>query len=55
MPNHQSNLVIALNALSQMFCIFTNTTAYLMADTSLHLPLAVALPALVDSLSSTGH
>ena len=44
LPNCQSNLVIALHALSLLFCYFISTTAYLWADLSLHLPLAVALP-----------
>ena len=44
LPNYQSNLAIALYALSLLFCIFVNTTAYHCADTSLHLPLAVTLP-----------
>ena len=37
LPNCQSNLVIAFDALSPLFCIFTNTTAYHWADKSLHL------------------
>ena len=45
LPNCQSNLVIALDALTLLFCIFINATAYHCADTSLHLPLAVTLPA----------
>ena len=45
LPDCQSNLVIALHALSLFFCKFTNTTAHLWAYMSLHLPLAVALPA----------
>ena len=40
----QSNLVIALDALSLLFCILIKTTAYYWADTSPHLPLAVMLP-----------
>ena len=44
MPNCQSNLVIALGALSLLFCIFVNTTAYHWADMSLHLSLAVVPP-----------
>ena len=44
LPNRQSNLVIALYALSLLFCNFINTTAYHWADTSLHIPLAVGLP-----------
>ena len=43
LPNLDSNLVIALHALSLFFCIFINTTAYFWADMSLLLPLAVAL------------
>ena len=39
--NCQSNLIIALDALSLLFCIFINTTTYDWADKSLHLPLAV--------------
>ena len=34
----------ALHALSLLFFYFISTTAYLWADLSLHLPLAVALP-----------
>ena len=44
LPNCQSNLVIALDELSLLFCIFINTAAYNWADISLHLPLAVKLP-----------
>ena len=47
LPNNKSNLVIALDALSLLFCIFINTTAYYWGDASLHLPLAVALITLV--------
>ena len=43
LPNCQSNLVIALLALSLLSYNFINTTAYLWADTSRHLLLAVAL------------
>ena len=43
-PNCQTNLIIALYALSLLFCHFINTTAYHWADMSLHLPLAVVLP-----------
>ena len=41
--NRQSNLVISFHALSVLFCILINTTAYHSTDMSLHLPLAVAL------------
>ena len=54
LPNGQSNLVIALHALSLLsllFGNFINTTAYLWAYTSLHLPLAVVLPALFNHSS----
>ena len=44
MPNCQSNLAIVHDALSILFCIYINTTAYHWADMCLHLPLAVALP-----------
>ena len=44
LPNCQSNLVIALHELTLLFCFFINTTAYLLEDMSLHLPLAAALP-----------
>ena len=44
LPNCQTTLVIVLDALSLLFCIFINTTAYHLANTSLHLPLAVTLP-----------
>ena len=44
MPNCQSSLVIVLHAMTLLFCDFKTTTAYLWTDTSLHLPLAVALP-----------
>ena len=43
-PNRQSNLFIALNVPSLLFCIFMNTTAYRWADMSLHLLLSAALP-----------
>ena len=44
LPNCQSNLVIALDAQSLLFCNFIKTAAYHWADASLHLLLAVALP-----------
>ena len=40
LPNGQTTLVTALDALSLLFCIFINTTAYHLADTSHHLILA---------------
>ena len=40
----QSYLVIALHSMSLLFYNFRNTTAHHWADTSLHLPLTVALP-----------
>ena len=39
LPNCQTNLVIVLYALPLFFCNVINTTAYHMADTSLHLLL----------------
>ena len=45
--NGQSNLDIALHALSLLFWYFINTTAYHWAGTSLHLLLVVALRGLV--------
>ena len=44
LPNCQSNLVISLDTLFLLFCIFINTTAFHWADTSNHLQLAVKLP-----------
>ena len=43
LPNCQTTLVIALDALFLLFCIFINTTAYHWADTSLHLLLRIHL------------
>ena len=48
LANRQTNLDIALCTLSLLLSNFINTTAYLWADMSLHLPLPVVLP---DSLS----
>ena len=39
LPNCQMTLVIALDALSLLFCIFLNTTSYTWAEMSLHLLL----------------
>ena len=50
LPNCQSNLVIALDAL---FCIFINTTAYHWADMSQHLPQAIILPGLANAFGRT--
>ena len=44
LPNCQSNFVIPYHAVSLLFGIFINTTAYHCADKSLHVLLAVALP-----------
>ena len=41
LPNRQANLVIALLALSQLFCHFINTAAYHLGRYSLHLFLLI--------------
>ena len=41
LPNCQTNLVIALHALSQLFWQFINTTAYHLGRYSLHLFLLI--------------
>ena len=47
LTNCHTNLVLALHALSLLFWHFINTTLTTWADTSLHLPLAAALPSKV--------
>ena len=54
LPSCQTNLVIALHELSLLFSHFIITTVYHWADTSLHLPLAVALPESPVSLVASG-
>ena len=44
LPNCQSNLVIVIDALSLLFSIFINTTAYHCEDTSLKSPICSHAP-----------